>query len=621
MPIIAFLAASVQPAPEPAIDPQQVSPIVVTTSREEEALPDAEPVTLLDDTTVEALAPARHTDLLRLFPSASLSETGSPGSQAQLRIRGAEANQTLLFVGGIKANDPAASNEARFELLGLPLGNALELVRGPRSALWGAEAIGGVVAVRPGIGTDGSRIRAEAGSDGFLRADAATRLGSFDLSAGYQRADGFDSFDGNGDKDGYSNLSAAVSGTIGLGAIDLELSAFGIEGTSEYDGFDPLTFLRADTRDVTDNRLGAARVGLAGDAGAGWSFEADASFLASSNDNRLDDVFLNRTSAERLATGAQALHEGRLGRFRSETILALRHETEWYRARDDQYGGATDQERQRGNTAAAIEWSLEGAAIRPELAVRHDIFTDFADATSVQIGLSGEAARQLTLFARYGTGIAQPSFTDLYGFFPGSFVGNPDLAPERSRGGEIGGLFGSRGGNHIALSLFDQTLTDEIVSTFDSTTFLSGAANSEIDSRRRGIEVEGHVRLASFLTAGANYSYLDASEGSVADAALDEVRRPDHRAALILTGERDDLTIGATLAYVGARFDTDFDRFPAETLRLDPYVLADARIAYRWTDALSLSLRGRNLFDTRYQDVIGYRTAGRGLYAGLDLRL
>ena len=631
--ILTALVSSAQPALEcgtPNADPGNcvvtlvhtriVQPIVITTSLEGETIPESEPVSLIERDEVDALSPARFTDLLRLFPSASLSETGSPGSQAQLRIRGAEANHTLLFIDGIKANDPAAANEARFELLALPLGNSVELVRGPRSALWGAEALGGVVAVRSGS-ADTGRATIEAGSNGFARADGAASLGNFTLAAGYQRADGFDSFDGNGDKDGYSNLSARLKGLVPLGDLNLWLSAFAIDGTSEYDGFDRATFLRADTLDSTDNRLGAARIDVSGAATNSLFLSADASFLASENENFLDDTFLNRTSAERFAVGVQASHDAQWGTLSSKTILALRHESEWYRAADDQYGGFTDQQQQRGNSAIALDWSLDGGPVRPEFAIRHDIFTDFEDATSIQAGLSATPLADLTLFARYGTGIAQPSFTDLYGFFPGSFVGNPNLAPERSRGGEVGAIYGLRSASHVAITLFDQTLTDEIVSTFDSVTYLSGTANSDTDSRRRGIEVEGQYKVSTALRIAASYSYLDATEASLAGTALKEVRRPAHRAALILTGEDDRLTYGATLAYVGERLDTDFDTFPATRVRLSPYALLDARVAYGLSDRVAVSLRGRNLFDAEYQDVVGYRTAGRGIYAGIDLRL
>ena len=122
--------------------------VIVTASRNDQAQSDtAASTTVIDGATIERIGEPLTLDFLRLTPSAAVSVSGSEGSQAQVRIRGAEANHTLLFVDGIRANDPAAANEPRFELLNADLASRVEIVRGPQSALWGSEAIGGVVAV------------------------------------------------------------------------------------------------------------------------------------------------------------------------------------------------------------------------------------------------------------------------------------------------------------------------------------------------------------------------------------------------------------------------------------------------------------------------------------------
>ena len=101
-------------------------------------------------------------DLLRLAPGVAVATTGPRGTQTQVRIRGAEASHTLVFLDGIRFNDPAAGNEARFELLTADALSRLEIVRGPQSALWGSEALGGVIAAETadpfrGSGFEGAR--------------------------------------------------------------------------------------------------------------------------------------------------------------------------------------------------------------------------------------------------------------------------------------------------------------------------------------------------------------------------------------------------------------------------------------------------------------------------------
>ena len=88
---------------------------------------------------------------------------------------------------------------------------------------------------------------------------------------------------------------------------------------------------------------------------------------------------------------------------------------------------------------------------------------------------------------------------------------------------------------------------------------------------------------------------------------------------MAIDGRSGRLTYGGSLAFVGARHDTNFDVFPAQRMRLKPYWLAGARLAYSVRPGLELFARASNLFDARYQDVFGYRTEGRAVYAGLRL--
>ena len=98
-----------------------------------------------------------------------------------------------------------------------------------------------------------------------------------------------------------------------------------------------------------------------------------------------------------------------------------------------------------------------------------------------------------------------------------------------------------------------------------------------------------------------------------------EVRRPRHSGSVALDGRRGRLTYGASIFYVGERSDINFDLFPAERVRLKPYWLAGARLSYAVRPGLELFARASNLLDADYQDVFGYRTEGRGVFAGLRL--
>jgi vitamin B12 transporter len=595
--------------------------IVVTASRTPvPAAESAASTTLLDEAALDDLALPAVQDLLRLSPGLSVATAGPRGTQTQVRIRGAEANHTLVFVDGIRFNDPAAGNEARFELLTADSLSRLEIVRGPQSALWGSEALGGVIAAETpdplhargfeGVGEHGSLDSAR------LAGRYAAHVGEIGVmaSGGWQHSGGIDSSGTGSERDGFDNgqaslkLEARPSESVSVGVVGHWIGA-----TSNFDGFDPVTFRRADTLDNSRNRIIAAR-GWGQGRWGGWSLDADVSWLDSANRNRLGEAPLNSTFGDRLTLGAQLSRS--FGGHR--VTVAVDHQQEQFHARDAAYFGGTDQDRARRLTALVGEWRAEWSpAIVTDFALRHDSFSAFRDATALRASILVRPTRGLTLHGAYGEGIAQPTFYDLYGFFPGSFTGNPDLTPERSRGWEAGA-----GWRSARLSLdatwFSARLKDEIVDTFDPVTFLSGTANATGTSRRRGLEISASYRSGGGLNIALNYTWLDASEQSLSGGArLPEVRRPRHSANLAAYGQSGRLRWGASLAYVGARRDTDFDRFPAATVTLHDYLLASANLAWRLAPQLELFARTENAFDADYQDVVGYHTPGRTIYAGL----
>ena len=604
----------------PAI-PIDADQIVITASRApEEQTRTPASVTIIDAKRIERLDEPLARALLRLVPSAAVSSSGPAGSLTDVRIRGSEANHSLLFIDGIRANDPATGDQPRFDLLNADIVSRIEVVRGPQSALWGSEAIGGVVAVNGTPNPRGYAASAEAGSFGFHRAAGSAAVssgrGSLAAAAGWQRATGIDSFDGRGDRDGYRNASGRIRGTWRLGpAVELGTSAFAVLARSEFDGFDPLTFAHADTLDSSRNRLGAARIWAQfGEEAARWTGRIGASILGSSNRNYLDEAQINRTSGTRRTLDAQVEHAIETGPVAHRLIAAVDAERETFHARDTIYGGFSNQERTRGHDSLTGEWRAEAKALSGDVAVRRDLFNRFKDATSLRAALLTRVGGGFSVAGSYAEGIAQPTFFDLYGFFPSSFFGNPALRPESSRGFELSARY-DRGAVRAALTGYSQRLRDEIVTVFDPDTGLLSASNRSGISRRAGLEAELAWHFRDRLRLSGNYAYLHATQPSGTGQAA-EVRRPKHSGSIALDGSAGRLTYGASLAFVGKQ--TDFrDRPPFDLLRLRSYWLGGARVAYAVSSRIELFARVANALDAHYQDVSGYRTEGRSVYAGI----
>jgi vitamin B12 transporter len=595
--------------------------IVITASR----APDREAntpasVTVIDQQRIERLDEPLVSALVRLTPSAAVATSGPGGSLTEVRIRGAEANHTLLFVDGIKIDDPASGDTPRFEILNADLASRIEVVRGPQSALWGSEAIGGVIAVNGIDDLPGWRASAEAGSFGLLRTSASGALTSGQAGIaganGFQRATGINSVEGPGEKDGYRNLSGRLRGTWRPAPhLEFGVAAIALTGRAQFDGFDPFTGAHTDTLDSSRNRLTAGRIWASlGNDDSPWRGQVSGTLLGSSNKNYLDQAQQNRTRGTRRIAAAQLERRLVTGALTHRLIVAAETERETFHARDTAFGGFTNQDRSRRHESLTAEWRAEADGVHGDVAVRRDRFNRFRDSTSLRASLLGQLGGGFALAGAYAEGIAQPTFFDLYGFFPGLYVGNPDLKPESSRGFELS-LRYRRGPVEASLTGFRQRLHDEIVNNASFTS----ALNADSTSRRSGIEATVGWKFRDELRLLANYAYLHATQlDAISGAQRTETRRPKHSGSVVVDGSSGPVTYGASLAYVGRHIDNR-DIFPFDRVALGSYWLADARIGYAVRPGIELFARGSNLLGQRYQDVFTYRTEGRALFAGIRL--
>jgi vitamin B12 transporter len=212
-------------------------------------------------------------------------------------------------------------------------------------------------------------------------AQVGAELGALALSGtgGYLRSEGIDSFGAGGERDGFENKAGSFKAVLRPSpGGEFGLVGHYVEGTSEFDGFDPVTFRRADTLDETKNRIAAIR-GYGRVEENGWSLLLDGSYLTSANRNRLGQTPLNRTFGERFTIGGQLSKELAIGGGRHRFTAAAEHEGEEFRARDQVFFGGTDQDRARDLTALVGEWRADWSdRFATDVAVRHDSFSAFA---------------------------------------------------------------------------------------------------------------------------------------------------------------------------------------------------------------------------------------------------
>ncbi|MEM1411730.1 MAG: TonB-dependent receptor [Pseudomonadota bacterium] len=615
----------------------ELEDLVVTASLEAIPLVDAPSyITIITREDIEARQVKYVGDLMRDVPGFNVNQSGGVGTQTQVRVRGAEANQLLVLIDGIRANDPANSDEFQWQYALTSDIERIEIVRGPQSAIWGSDAVAGVVNIIRRTGVEQRRIsgRAELGSFDTVdvAADAGWTVGDVRLRGGvaYYDTDGINIARTGDEDDGAENTTANLGLEWDLTeAWSLFASGQFVDATSEFDDTDFfVTGLPTDTDRVTENEqtywLAEARWAPTDSI---WSGNVGANYTDTDTQNFSDGVFNTSTAAEVLEFRARASAEiagRRAGTSHRFTVATDHRETDF-----SQRGTATDfgdpnQDQSMDVTGLAAEYlGRPFAGLSWTASIRYDDNSEFDDITTWRVGFSQEVDPGVRVRGSIGTGSKTPTFTERFGFFPGTFIGNPDLVPEESRGWEFGldwDLLGDRltlGGTY-----FFTTLENEIDGfVFDPETFAFTADNKDSDSERRGFELLLESRPMSGLVISANYTYVDATEDDADGNDQREVRRPRHMGSINADYRfaNDRAGVNLNINYTGDQLDTFFDpaTFIGENVTLDSYTVVDLAGSWRLTDSLELVARVANLFDEDYEEVLGYSRPGVAYYGGL----
>jgi vitamin B12 transporter len=612
----------------PAAAPDTIERVIVTGARvpiDVSRLGSATTVITRDE--IERRQARYLTDLLRAVPGFAVSQSGGLGSQTQSRVRGGEANHVLVLIDGVRANDPASSDEFRWEHYATGGIERVEIVRGPQSALWGSEAIGAVVNVITRTGSNDPTLDgyAEAGSYGTrnIGANAGGRLGGFTFGGSIEslQTDGTNISRTGTEDDGASVDAAAVHLRYdGSDRVALDAMLRASDATSEFDPVDfAVTGLPTDgnLESRSDNLVGGIRASI---QGSGVVWHVDAEYFDSTQRNLVDDAWDSSTASQRLTYGVGA--DVSLGD--NELSLALEHEDIDFEQRGAVVFGDPNQSQEMQVLSAIAEYRwLAGDRISLILSGRYDSHSDFDDALTGRVSATYRLHEATRLRAGIGTGQKTPTFIDRFGFFPEQFVGNPDLKPESSLSYDLGLDREFRDGAvSLSASLYWQELDDEIDGfVFDPGTFLFTAENESTVSKRRGLELGADWRLGDAFRLGLDYGYTDATEPRPGGGTARELRRPRHSGGVSLAYDAPGGRFSATFVadHGGERDDTFFPPFPEPEQRvtLGDYTLVDATARFRLRPSLTLFARATNLLDEDYEQVYGYATPGRAAYVGL----
>ena len=620
---------------------EELETIVVTASRIPTPIAEvASSVTAIEREQIVNRQSIFVSDLLRDVPGVAVSRQGPPGTVTEVRVRGAEANQVMVLIDGIKANDPAFTDTFSFTDLTAFDVQRIEVVRGPQSALWGSDAMAGVINVitrRPDEGTS-TEAFLEGGSFETIvaggRFATQTDRYQFDGSLSYLDSDGSNIARSGDENDGYENVTGTVrAGYTTDSNINLEFVGRYTGSTTEFDTIDsqcdPITFvctgtgLPADADLETENSQTFMRFG--GDLRSFDDRWKNVAWLAASNtdhERRADDLKVGSDEGERYGVYYQSTWdfapEERVDSAQTVTF-AIDYERVEYTRDDLNEKIYTTGFVFEGRTRFWEQLFLSAA-------VRHDSNSDFDDVNTWRVtSLYTFAQAGTRLHADFGTGQKAPTFTERYSFFPDFFIGNPDLEPEKSRGWEFGVSQPFADARwEIQATYFNERLENEIDSfVFDPATFFFTAENVDGTSHRAGVETALQASITEKFEAAATYTYLDADQSDGAGGFTAEIRRPRHMASANFNYRFMESrgNINLNLSYTGDQYDTFFPPGAAgQRVELDSYTLVNLAASYQATKRVRVYGRIENLFDEAYEDVIGFSTPGIGAFVGVQVK-
>ena len=592
--LAAFAACSLYPPLSNAAD--QLAAVVVTATRQatrtSEVIAD---VTVIDREAIEQAGASTMGELLAGQPGLQVVSTGGPGAATTVFMRGANAGHTLLLLDGQRFGS-STTGQAAFEMIPLSQVDRIEILRGPAGALYGADAIGGVIQIftRNGEGAPHLEAFAGIGSQGTLEATAGVSGSAnglrFNLQGGHFQTAGYDALGSPTDRDGFrqEHVSASLGLKLESGG-EIAARLFQSSGVNKYDAgtaFDNRINKKAAvygltwTQPVTAAWTSTLRLGQSIDDAATID-PANPSVIITKADQLVwqNDIKL---PVGRALLAYEMLREGVTNDL---TALAVNH---------------------RRTDSLLAGWGGSYGKHRFQINARNDRSTQYGSRTTGSASYGYQFSADWRAYVATGRGFKAPTFNDLY--FPllcfppfGCFGGNPNLAPEQARSREAG-LTWESGAQRAGIVRFDNKVSDLIVWT--NQPFNVGNA------RLRGTTFSWELNAAAWQ-AGVSYTDQEARDSTT---GLPLLRRADQQLSARLSWAGPGLRIGGEVQGTGRRDDFDFTN--NLRVKLGGYAIVNAFVHYALSNDWTLEARGNNLGGRKYQPALNFASAPASLFVG-----
>jgi vitamin B12 transporter len=551
-------------------------------------------------------------EALQRAPGVSLASNGGTGALTQIRLRGQEANHTLVLLDGMRINDPVTGfvDLANLRLTGVA---RIEILYGPQSVLYGTDASGGVIHIITNSGDEQSLgLSAEVGSNQTARVSIA---GSFDtdtvyggLQYSHYQTDGISAASearGNSEKDGYESDAANIQLGARVNGFDVNIVGYDSKNTVGFDADDLTTGLPIDEAVGFENRQDRHSQYVRASASFASSTDAFRVMIAHTQGKDTNDTSsyspgypswgIPAGMQDYFARGERDYTEATASyRFSEAAQLLVGADL-----LDEEVGTTYFATQAISSNSVFAQLMGESKGISYSVGLRNDDHDRFGTELSYRGTLRYQLSSDLSIRGSYGTGFKAPSLFELY-----DFGGNPDLKPETSKGADLG-LDWQLNNISLSATLFQQE-TEQLIRSVGS--FPNSRMENVDSSKATGLELQYDQQFSSTWQLNANYTFTDAKEYN--PQAQPALRVPKHQAYAMVNWQMvEQAAIWTQLRYTGER--TDYNWLFANYPTLDSYITLDVGARYQVTDALALNLGVNNLLDEDYESVTGFGQLGR----------
>ncbi len=579
-----------------------LEPVIVTATRSAQSLTDVlSDVSIVDRDMIERSSALSVAEVLSRLPGVTMAQTGGPASTTSVFIRGAESRFTAVFIDGIRI-DSQSTGGATWAAIPLSQVDRIEVLRGPAAAIYGSDAVSGVVQIFTRQGEKGLFPSVRLGVSSYntreLNASLRGGDGEVDYALGFAKdsSDGFNAKPSgtNPDRDGYRNQS--FSGRLGwkvLPGQKLELTVLDNDQNAQYDAsgsYPPVN-------DIAKHHLQTLGVNWS----SRWSETWNTRLGVTKGADRYEttpSVYLTETQVSTYLLR----NEWRVGMGLLSADLERRE--------DELQNSSTTPSAftKRSQNAVALGYGIRLGSHSVQANARHDDDSEFSAKSTGALAYGYAISSTLRATASAGTAFRVPTLFQRF-----SVYGTPDLKAETSSNHEIG-LRWLSGANRASVVIY-QNNVDNLInyiggpgSCINGTGRYPGCYGNTGHARMSGTTLTAGTQIG-IVNLGGSVDFMDPKN---LDTDKYLARRARKQSSLTADLSVEGWRLGGELQYVGERFDN-----ATNSVRLAPYSLINLSASRQLDREWKLQVKANNLFNKDYVLANGYATPGRVLYLGL----